>query len=458
MRLNKVGTGLKQAMNGRWPRQLCNAAVAGVFLLTGCGFSETDRQSDRDENATNPGGMTPNRRPLSRVTKSTSFAAVTAEEGRAAEVGREILLAGGNATDAAVAMYFALAVTLPSAASLGASGACVVHNEKTKKAEAFVFPPIAAPGAVKGTPFSVPVGVRAITLMHVRHGQLRWEQTVSPGERLARFGFPVSRALARDLQAGGSLLGADAEARRIFGSAGEGTQLMQPDLATVLGAIRQRGGAEFFQGALARTFSEQVSQAGGSLPVDTLRAAIPIATAPQSVSQYRSRVYVAPSPAAGAAVLAGWNGAQPAGGTPADSGGFAGFAAVDSKGGAAACELSMGQLFGARVVVPGSGIMLGSPNPEAASVSPLIIGNPGNGEFTFAGAGGGGPGAAQAVGFVAREVIDNGKNLGSVLAGRRAQGGFVNAIACPSGLRGKPEACSTGADPAGAGLSTLANE
>ncbi|WP_422013224.1 gamma-glutamyltransferase [Reyranella sp.] len=456
MRLIKVGTGLRQARNGWRPRQLCNAALASVLLLSGCGFSETDRARDRAENAENPAGLAQNKRTFSPTTKGSSFAATTAEESRAAEVGREILESGGNATDAAVAMYFALSVTLPSAASLGASGACVVHNDKTKKAEAFIFPPVAAPGAVKGTPFAVPTGVRAITLMHVRHGQLRWEQTVAPAERLARFGFPVSRALARDLQAGGALLGADAEARRIFGNASEGSLLTQPELASVLGSIRQRGGAEFFQGALARTFSEQVSQAGGSLPVDSLRAALPIASEPMSVSQYRSRVYVAPSPAAGSSALAGWNGQQPAGGTPVDSGGFAGFAAVDSKGGAAACAVSMGQLFGARVVVPGSGIMLGSPNPEAASVSPLIIANPGNGEFTFAGAGGGGPTAAQAVGFVAREVIDNDRNLATVLANRRAQGGFVNAIACPSGLRGKPEACRTGADPAGAGLSTIA--
>ena len=456
MRFNNVGTGLRQARNGRRPRQLANAVLVGVLLLAGCGFSETDRERERAENAANPGNLPDNRRGLSKVTRGTSFAATTAEEGRAAEVGREILEAGGNATDAAVAMYFALSVTLPSAASLGASGACVVHNDKTKAAEAFVFPPVAAPGAVKGTPFSVPAGVRAITLMHVRHGQLRWEQTVSPGERLARFGFQVSRALARDLQAGGALLGADAEARRIFGNVSEGALLTQPELASVLGSIRQRGGAEFFQGALARTFSEQVSQAGGSLPVDALRAAVPIASAPVSVSHYRSRVYVAPSPAAGQAVLAGWNGQQPAGGSVVDSGGFAGFAAVDSKGGAAACAVSMGQLFGARVVVPGSGIMLGSPNPEAASVSPMLIANPGNGEFTFAGAGGGGPTAAQAVGYVARDVIENGRNLATVLANRRAQGGFVNAIACPSGLRGGPEACRTGADPAGAGLSTIA--
>ena len=456
MRLNKVCTGLRQARNGRGPRQLRNAALIGVLLLAGCGNNETDRERNRAENAANPAGLPQQRMGLSMVTKGSSFAATTAEESRAAEVGRDILEAGGNATDAAVAMYFALAVTLPSAASLGASGACIVHDDKTKKAESFVFPPVAAPGAIKGTPFSVPTGVRAITLMHVRHGQLRWEQTVSPAERLARFGFQVSRALARDLQAGGALLGADAEARRIFGNVSEGALLAQPELAAVLGSIRQRGGAEFFQGAQARTFSEQVSQAGGSLPVDTLRGAIPIASEPMSVSHYRSRVYVAPSPAAGAAALAGWNGQQPAGGSPVDSGGFAGFAAVDGKGGAAACAVSMGQIFGARVVVPGSGIMLGSPNPEAASVSPMIIGNPGNGEFTFAGAGGGGPTAAQAVGYVAREAIDNDRNLATVLANRRAQGGFVNAIACPSGLRGRPEACRTGADPAGAGLSTIA--
>ncbi|NQW52472.1 MAG: gamma-glutamyltransferase [Rhodospirillales bacterium] len=456
MRLNKVGTGLRQARNGWRPRQLRNAALVGVLLLAGCGISETDRAQERAESAANPAGRSPGKQGISSLTKGSSFAATTAEEGRAAEVGREILLAGGNATDAAVAMYFALAVTLPSAASLGASGACIVHNDKTKKGEAFVFPPVAAPGAVRGTPFSVPTGVRAITLMHVRHGQLRWEQTVSPAERLARFGFQVSRALARDLQAGNALLGADAEARRIFGTVSEGTLLTQPELAAVLGGIRQRGGAEFFQGALARTFSEQVAQAGGSLPVDTLRGSVPIASAPMSVGHYRSRVYVAPSPAAGSAVLAGWNGQQPGGGAPIDSGGFAGFAAVDGKGGAAACAVSMGQLFGARVVIPGSGIMLGSPNPEAGSVSPMIIANPGNGEFTFAGAGGGGPTAAQAVGYVAREVIDNDRNLATVLANRGAQGGFVNAIACRSGLRGKPEACRTGADPAGAGLATIA--
>ena len=263
-----------------------------MFLLAACGRSETDRESDRLANAANPAGLSPGKGGLSAIITSGSFAAVSADESRAAEIGRDILQSGGNATDAATAMYFALAVTLPSAAGLGASGACIVHDDKTKAAEAFVFPPIAAPGTINGQSFSVPSGVRGIMLMHIRHGQLRWEQMVAPAERLARFGVPVSRALSRDLQAGAGLLGGDRETRRIFGKGtggmvAEGDIWTQSDLAGTLGAIRQRGGGDFFQGTLARTLSDQVSQMGGSLPLEALRNAVPQARAADHRDRYR---------------------------------------------------------------------------------------------------------------------------------------------------------------------------
>ncbi len=446
-------------MNAKRPRQSRTPpvrhalALACLFLLAACGRSETDREGEAATQAANPAGRSPGRGGLSRVIADAAiagFGAVAADESRAAEVGRDVLLAGGNAADAAAAMYFAMAVTLPSAASLGASGACIVHNDKTKAAEAFVFPPIAAPGTVGGQPFTVPSGVRAITLMHVRHGSLRWEATVAPAERLARFGVPVSRALARDLQVSGAMLGG-----RAFGGGAlaEGSTLTQPELAGTLGAIRQRGGADFFQGQLARTMSEQL---GGSLPVEALRAAVPQAGAPTMESYgMRRRVYVAPSPAAGASALAGWKGQMPSGPTPTDSGGFAGLVAVDGKAGAAACALSMGQTFGARAVVPGFGVLLGAPTPKAGSVSPVIIANPGNGEFTFVGAGGGGATAAQATGYVAYATIERDQQLANVLASRGGQGGWVNAIACPSGLRGSGASCRSVMDPAGAGLALV---
>lgn len=447
-------------MNAKRPRQSRTSpvrhalALASLFLLAACGRSETDREGEAAAQAANPAGLSPGKAGLSRVIADSvvsPFSAVAADESRAAEIGRDILLAGGNAADAATAMYFAMAVTLPSAASLGASGACIVHNDKTKAAEAFVFPPVAAPGTVGGQPFTVPSGVRAITLMHVRHGSLRWEATVAPAERLARFGVPVSRALARDLQASGAMLGG-----RAFGGGAlaEGSTLTQPELAGTLGAIRQRGGADFFQGQVARSMSEQL---GGALTVEALRAAVPQASAPMAESYgMRRRVYVAPAPAAGASALAGFKGQAPSGPTPTDSGGFAGLAAVDGKAGAAACALSMGQTFGARAVVPGVGVVLGAPTPQAASVSPVIIANPGNGEFSFVGAGGGAATAAQATGYVAYATIEKDQPLANVLTSRGGQGGWVNAIACPSGLRGSGSSCRSAIDPAGAGLALIA--
>lgn len=449
-----------QARNAKRPRQLRTFALATLLLLAACGQSETDRESDRQANLANPAGLSPGHGGLSAVLKSgSSFSAVAADESRAAEIGRDMLEAGGNATDAAVAMYFAMAVTLPSAAGLGASGACVVHDDKTKVAEAFVFPPVAAPGTINGQAFTVPSGVRAITLMHVRHGVARWEQTVSPAERLARLGVPVSRALARDLQAAGGLLSGDREAQRIFSRGGtmlrEGDSWTQLELAGTLAAIRQRGGGEFFQGSLARTLSDQISQMGGSMPADLLRSTLPQAGPPTTESYGRRRVYVAPPPAAGAAALAGWKGQPPAAPAPIDSGGFSGLVAVDGKGGAAACALSMGQLFGTRAVVPALGVMLGAATPQAGSVSPVIIANPNNGEFTFAGAGGGAPTAAQATGWVARATVENEQPLASVLAARRGAGGWVNAIVCPSGLRSSGNTCRGALDPAGAGLALV---
>jgi gamma-glutamyltranspeptidase / glutathione hydrolase len=456
----RLFTGGDQARNKGTLRQLV-LALGILVVLSACGGNETN--GTKDIFTDDPTGAAPSRAGIAGLlTGGDKFAAASADESLAAEVGRDVLSGGGNATDAAVAMYFTMAVTLPSAAGLGASGACIVHDAKTRAAESFVFAPVAAPGPIKGQSFMVPVGPRAVTLMHIRHGKLQWSQLLAPAERMARNGFPVPRSLSRDLQAGATLLGADSEARRIYGKGGstaitEGDIWAPTDLAATIGVLRQRGGGDFFAGNFARLLSTQITSIGGSLPSDTLRNALPVSGPPASVNNGGFKVYVAPAPLAGADALAGWNnqGAS-SGAVPTDSGGIAGLAAVDSDGNAAACSLSMGQVFGTRIIVPGTGILLGALTPTSAAVSPVVIGNPNNGEFRFVGAGGGGPTAAYATGAVARQAVDRGSRIGAILAARRGQGGYVNAIACPDGIRSYGSSCNTGIDPAGTGLALTA--
>ena len=58
---------------------------------------------------------------------------------------------------------------------------------------------------------------------------------------------------------------------------------------------------------------------------------------------------------------------------------------------------------------------------------------------------------------MARQAIDRGSRIGAILAARRGQGGYVNAIACPDGIRSYSGSCNTGIDPTGSGLALIAN-
>lgn len=432
-------------------------ALCALLLLSACGGNETSR-----ENALNPSGLPSTKLGYSNIFgRPEKFAAVSASEPQAAEVGRSVLRESGNAIDAAVAMYFAMSVTLPSAAGLGASGVCVVHDAKTKAGEAFVFGPVAAPGPIKGMSFTVPTAPRAMALMQIRHGQARWALDIAPSEKLASFGVPVSSALARDLAAGGASL--SGEARRVFASKdallNQGDKLVQSDLAATLAAVRREGGVDFFQGGFARRLSDQVAQLGGSLPVEVLRNAVPKAGPPSSERDGGYRVYVAPPPMAGASALAGWNRRPaPSAATPTDSGGFSGLAAIDENGNAAACSLSMGQLFGTGLMVPGTGMLLGAPTANSTAVSPVVIGNPNNGDVKFAGAGGGLPTASYATGAIARATVDDEIPVQSALTRNAGRGGYVNAIACPDGIRSGGATCQTGTDPSGFGTGLVAGQ
>src|SRR5882757_985815 len=91
------------------------AGVAGLSILTGCSS-----------------GLSFDSDPVAKT-----GAVVVGDEPYAVKAGAAVLAQGGNAVDAATAIYFALAVTYPFAAGLGGGGICLVHDAANQRNEEF---------------------------------------------------------------------------------------------------------------------------------------------------------------------------------------------------------------------------------------------------------------------------------------------------------------------------------
>ncbi|HER27254.1 MAG TPA: hypothetical protein ENI69_09115, partial [Rhodospirillales bacterium] len=237
--------------------------------------------------------------------------AVVADEPKAALAGREALIAGGNAFDAATATYFALSVTMPSTAGLGGGGVCVVHDAASNKSLAldFLSRPSAQIANARLRPNAVPGNVRGFFALHSRYGRLPWAQLVGPAESMARFGTRVSRAFAADLDKIGSALLADREARRVFGRTDgglkrEGDKIIQPGLAETLGGVRKLGVEYLYKGAGAERFAATVAAAGGSLSGQDLIDFRPVWRNTLKLPLGDITVHFAPPPAAAGALAA----------------------------------------------------------------------------------------------------------------------------------------------------------
>lgn len=216
--------------------------------------------------------------------------AVAGDEPFAVLNARDILAAGGSAADAVVAAYFTMAVTLPSAASLGAGGVCLVYDAEKETAEALDFTHPSLP---------LPTAPRAMLALHAKYGLLPWTQMVGPAESLARFGHPASRAFARALaQAPAAVSGPGME---IFaGESGnpmaEGTRLRQVALAGTLSLIRRQP-AQLASGVLIHRIAEDYQRAGVALTAQDLRAAVPRFRPVVTVTRGNQTAHFPPNPA-----------------------------------------------------------------------------------------------------------------------------------------------------------------
>jgi gamma-glutamyltranspeptidase/glutathione hydrolase len=242
----------------------------------------------------------------------------------ASAAGAEILGAGGNAIDAAIATALALAVVYPQAGNLAGGGFLLARSpegtvqaldfRETAPARAgrdmFLGPdgrPVPKSSTSTALAVATPGSVRGYAEAHRRLGRLPWEKVVAPAERLAREGFRVSVGLSRDLAESRELLTRWEETRRLFFPGGKplaaGALLRQPELASTLSRIAREGPEAFHRGDVAMRLVAFVKAHAGVLSEDDLAGYAPVWRVPEEIRYGRLVVHAMPLPSSAGQIL-----------------------------------------------------------------------------------------------------------------------------------------------------------
>lgn len=239
----------------------------------------------------------------------------------ASQVGVEILQAGGNAVDAAVATGFALAVVHPAAGNIGGGGFMLIRMADGKthfldyreKAPAAAKPdmyldehgnviPDASQIGYKA--IGVPGSVAGMVYAEQKYGKLSLKQVIDPAIKLARDGYALTWTEASDLH--DRYLAKFPESHRVFQRDGDyykvGEVFRQPDLARTLERIEARPD-DFYHGALAQELAAAMHK-GGALITAADLASYEVKDREPVRGTYRGyEVISAPPPSSGGIVL-----------------------------------------------------------------------------------------------------------------------------------------------------------
>ena len=249
---------------------------------------------------------------------------VVSEFALASEVGRDVLAAGGNAVDAAIATGFALAVTHPTAGNIGGGGFMMIRFpdgrvtalDFREKAPLTSHPEMFMEGGEYSRQrhhnsyiaVGVPGTVGGFDKAHRLYGSVQWERLVYPSVVLAEDGFPLTERLAESLEGFVSGKGGNFPATvQAFSKNGEpyreGEVLKQPDLARTLTRIMLEGRDGFYRGETARLLVAEMRRGDGVITGQDL-AAYQAKERTPVVGEYRGHQVISmPPPSSGGVAL-----------------------------------------------------------------------------------------------------------------------------------------------------------
>lgn len=262
---------------------------------------------------------------------------VASESALATRIGVDIMRQGGNAIDAAVAVGFAMAVTLPNAGNIGGGGFMLIHHAATGQDIALDFRETAPAAArrnmyldadgnlIKGASLythlavGVPGTVAGLLKALEKYGTLPRAKVMAPAIELARKGFAIPASLAQTLANEADHLSQWPATKKIFfkdniattctpepckpvtsqAPLGAGDTLRQTDLAATLELIARDGARGFYEGETARKIAADVQAHGGAMTAADLHTYQAIEREPVSGSYRGNRIVSMPPPSSG---------------------------------------------------------------------------------------------------------------------------------------------------------------
>ena len=247
---------------------------------------------------------------------------VVSQNQASSDIGIQILDMGGNAVDAAVAVGFSLAITLPRAGNLGGGGFMLVYLKDEDKTIAVDFRS-ASPKNITQDDFlflknnydqrrygykasGVPGTVAGLIQTHERYGKLPLRRILKPVINQARKGLDVSYDLNQAIGSANQIA-LDVESTNIYlqdnNPVSEHSKMIRKDLAWTINEIAKNGDEAFYEGSIAKKIIQAMNEHGGYISAKDLREYQPRFSEPIKTTYRGSTVFAHPPPAGGAAVL-----------------------------------------------------------------------------------------------------------------------------------------------------------
>ncbi len=254
----------------------------------------------------------------------SSHGAVATDQPQASRIGVEILKAGGNAFDAAIATALALGVANPHSSGIG-GGDFIMYYSSEKDHVRVIDCRESAPAAITrqhylvdgkyetrlsqrgGLAVAIPGELKGLQLLHKKFGTLPWKQLFRPAIKLAEEGVLVSHYFHKILKKYALSFRKDSLINQVFYPNDEvpavGSKIKQTMLAKSLKMIADKGANAFYEGPIANAIIDTIQSAGGVMTLADLKT-YKAREIEALNGQYEGvDIYTMPSPSSGGLIL-----------------------------------------------------------------------------------------------------------------------------------------------------------